>query len=230
MGQEVEKVALERGHEIEEIFTDVNPLVAAESLAEVEMLIDFSQAEVVQSSTRVAARAETPIVEGTTGWYEDLDAVLAERGLTMLYSPNFSIGVMRFVQLVKNAAALLKGYDCYVHEFHHRGKADSPSGTALKLAQSILEFHDEKKEVLSEAARHGIAPQELHVTSTRIGRYPGTHEVGFDSDSDTIQLRHTAHGRRGFAEGAVVGAEWLLGRKGVYTMGHLAEALDGELE
>jgi len=170
---------------------------------------------------RVAAKNTVPVVEGTTGWYDRFDEVRAIEGLTMIYSPNFSIGVYQFTQLVRRAArhlGPLECYDTYVHEWHHSGKADSPSGTAARLAEVLVEELPNKDSSMHESCHRQIEPSELHVTSTRVGRMPGTHEVGFDSEYDQIQLRHVALGRTGFAYGSLKAAEWIVDRQGIYTM------------
>ncbi len=220
MGREVERVARERDHLVQAVFDVDRPIESPGELAGVEVLIDFSLAGAVLPVLRVAASAGVPVVEGTTGWYDQFDDVRAIPGLTMVHSPNFSIGVYQFMRLVETAGKLLGGldYDTYVHEWHHSGKADSPSGTARKLAALLLDVLPGKDRMLGESCDRRIDPAELHVTSTRAGRIPGTHQVGFDSESDSITLTHQAHGREGFARGAVLAGEWLAGRSGIFTM------------
>jgi len=139
----------------------------------------------------------------------------------LLYSPNFSIGVNMAFRLVAAAAEMMNSataYDAWIHEWHHRQKADSPSGTALKLAEILLAKIDRKKRIETARVDGKIDPSALHVSSTRVGAVPGTHIVGFESDADSIEIKHVAKTRRGFALGAIRAAQWLKGRKGVYTM------------
>lgn len=221
MGLEIERQATPRGHQVIRRFWLEEPLGSDADLSGIDVLIDFSAAEAVLKTLTVAAQAGIPVVEGTTGWYGRLEEAKAIDGLTMLYSPNFSVGVYHFQELVKLAARLygrVGTYDTYIHEWHHAGKADSPSGTARKLSELVLAELPEKQIPLYDTSHRTIEPRELHVTSTRVGRVPGTHLVGFDSAVDSIELKHTAHGREGFALGAVLGAEWLIGREGVFSM------------
>jgi 4-hydroxy-tetrahydrodipicolinate reductase len=221
MGKEIERLSPELGHEIVAVFDEYSPLEESSDLCSAEVLVDFSLAPAVLDVLKVAAVKNVPVVEGTTGWSHDLPEVLSIKGLTMVYSPNFSIGVYQFTQLVRKAAQLLGSmgcYDVYVHDWHHSGKVDSPSGTAVRLAEVMLGEFEGKTTPLYESCHRRIKPNELHVTSTRVGRVPGTHEVGFDSEYDQILLKHVAQGRVGLAFGALKAAEWIVGRRGVFTM------------
>ena len=220
MGHEVEKVAGELGHDVTAVFDEFHPLEEM-STVEADVLIDFSLSQAVLGVLKVAARKGVPVVEGTTGWYDQWDEIRRIDGLTMIHSPNFSMGVYQFSRLVREAALLLgplECYDSYVHEWHHSGKADSPSGTAIRLAQIMIDELPGKEKPLYESCQRTIDSAELHVSSTRVGRMPGIHEIGFDSEYDQIQLRHTAQGRVAFAYGALRAAEWILGREGIFTM------------
>lgn len=229
MGREVERVALARGHEICAVFDENAPLQPGSDLHAAEVMIDFSLADAVLDVLKTAARAGVPVVEGTTGWQDVMAQVRDIPNLTMIHSPNFSVGVYQFMQLARQAGTLLGslGYDCYVHEVHHRGKADSPSGTARKLASMMLETLPEKRRLLEGDCNRRIETEELQVSSTRVGRVPGTHEVGFDSESDTIILRHEAHGREGLARGAVLAAEWIVNKTGIFSMDQFMDSLSG---
>ncbi len=221
MGQMVEETAKGRGHSITGVFDVDRPLAGQEQLHGADAVISFSLPNAVFLLLETAAAAGVPVVEGTTGWYEHLDRARRIPGLNMVYSPNFSIGVFHFTEIVRETALRLGGvggYDPYIHELHHSGKEDSPSGTARHLAEAVFESMSGKKDLLDETCHSRIKPEQLHVTSTRSGRFPGTHEVGFDSEVDLIQLKHTAHSRGGFALGAVMAAEWISSRKGIYTM------------
>jgi 4-hydroxy-tetrahydrodipicolinate reductase len=151
----------------------------------------------------------------------------------MVYSSNFSLGVYQFMKLAQEAARLFGRfafYDSYIHEWHHSGKIDSPSGTAKRLAELMLPELSEKAAILTETCCRRIRRDELHVTSTRSGQIPGKHEVGFDSEYDSIQLKHSARGREGFAFGAVRAAEWISGRQGVYTMDEFMASIQDQGE
>jgi 4-hydroxy-tetrahydrodipicolinate reductase len=221
MGHEIEAAAREQGETIAKTFDIGNPVDVA-SLADVDMCIEFSTPQTVLQNLRVAIEARKDIVVGTTGWYEHLPEIRKTVGASgLLYSPNFSIGVNIVFRLVKAAAELMNKapqYDPYIHELHHRQKVDSPSGTALKLGEILLSKMERKKRMETQALNRRIDPEELHVSSTRVGTFAGTHTVGFDSDADLIEITHTAKTRRGFALGAVRAAQWLKGRKGVFTM------------
>jgi 4-hydroxy-tetrahydrodipicolinate reductase len=204
MGREIDSVAREQGDTIVRVFEELDP-VRADALAEVDMCIEFSTPEAVIQNIRVAIEARKDIVVGTTG----------------LYSSNFSLGMNIFFRIARRAAELMNNapqYDPFVEEIHHRQKVDSPSGTAITLAQILLEKIDRKKEILTQPPSGKIEPEMLHVSSVRAGAIAGTHTIGFDSDADFIELRHVAKSRRGFALGALAAARWLRGRKGVYTM------------
>jgi 4-hydroxy-tetrahydrodipicolinate reductase len=228
MGKEIERAARDKGLRVAAVFDiDTNTggggLTAA-SLKGVDVCIDFSTPGAVLDNIHAVAACGKNIVVGTTGWYERLDevkAVVKKQKIGLLYSSNFSLGVNIFLQIVSQAAHLLDHYPSYdvaLSEVHHRGKADSPSGTALALASEITRAMKRKSEIQGEASHGAIAAHALHVTSTRVGHVPGKHSVMFDGEADTIELVHTARNRAGFAQGAVVAAGWLAGKKGIYTM------------
>lgn len=230
MGKEIERVARGRGHEVCVVFEIDRPLTPASDLQGAQVLIDFSYKDAVLATLEAAARLGVPVVEGTTGWTDQLDRLQSIPKLTVLHSPNFSMGVYQFRRIVEQAARWLGplgDYDCYLHEWHHAGKADSPSGTARYLAEVLIQNLPGKSEVLYSTCDRKIHPHELHVTSTRVGRVPGTHEVGFDSVSDSILLRHTAHGREAFAHGAVRAAEWIVGKQGIFSMEDFMDSISG---
>ena len=221
MGREIETVAREQGETIAKMFEIDNP-VHAQDLADTDVCIDFTTPDAVLPNIRAAAEARCNIVVGTTGWHQhlpEIQGVVKNSGL--LYSSNFSLGMNMFFRIVTRAAELMNNaqeYDPYVHEIHHRAKADSPSGTALSLARILIERMDRKKEILTRSAEGKIRPEVLHVSSTRVGAVTGNHVVGFDSEADRIELHHEAKNRRGFALGALAAARWLRGRKGIFTM------------
>ena len=228
MGKEVEHAAKTRGLTVSKVFDIDNNTGAlgltGESLKGVDVCIEFSSPGAVFDNIEAVAECGKNIVVGTTGWYDKLDGVkklVKENKIGFLYSPNFSLGVNIFAQVVSHAAHLMDRYteyDAAVMESHHRGKVDSPSGTALTIAASVLQGMKRKTEILSGNPHGQIKPHQLHVASTRVGCVTGTHAVVFDSEADSIELVHTAKSRAGFALGAVVAAEWLRGKKGFYTM------------
>jgi 4-hydroxy-tetrahydrodipicolinate reductase len=221
MGREIDSIAREQGELIAGVFDIDNP-IRPEMLAGADMCIEFSAPDAVLSNIRTAIEAKCDIVVGTTGWAAHLPEIRnAVKDSGLLYSSNFSVGMNIFFRIVKRAAELMNkadGYDPYVHEIHHRQKVDSPSGSALTLAGILVNGLDRKNEILEKPPDGKIAPEMLHVSSTRAGTVSGTHTVGFDSEADLIELRHVAKNRRGFALGALTAARWLRGRKGVYTM------------
>ena len=228
MGREVEQVAQDKGLKIGKIFeigeNSRGTALSKSSLKGVDVCIDFSSPESAVDNINAVADAGVNIVVGTTGWYDKLEEIRAtvkKKGIGLLYASNFSLGVNIFLQIVSDASRLFdahKEYDVAVSEVHHQGKADSPSGTALSIGSTILKEFHRKHEILPETSHSTIKPDQLHVTSTRLGHTTGKHSVTFDSEADTIELIHTAKSRRGFAIGAVVAAEWLKGKKGFYTM------------
>jgi 4-hydroxy-tetrahydrodipicolinate reductase len=175
---------------------------------EVDVAIEFSKPEVASLNLRLLAESGVNVVAGTTGWFGELETVrktVLDAGTGLVWSPNFSIGVAVFRRLVATAAELLKNepsYGAWAWEIHHDAKLDAPSGTLLHLVQTAVD--------------HGYT-RTINVSSNRAGKHPGTHEIGFDSQADTITLRHAARSREGFALGALKAAQWVHGRKGVFT-------------
>jgi 4-hydroxy-tetrahydrodipicolinate reductase len=228
MGKEVERIARARGHAIARVFElDDNPGgagITREALAGVDVCIEFSIPGAVMGNIAAVAGAGVNMVVGTTGWndrVEEVRNVVRGAGTGLLYASNFSLGVNLFLGIVRQAARLMDPYPAYdasVHETHHKGKADSPSGTALTIGAALIDALARKTAVLSGVPAGPIRPEELHISSARVGAVTGTHTVLFDSEADAIELTHTAKNRSGFALGAVVAAEWLQGKKGVFTM------------
>ncbi len=221
MGREVDSAAREQGERIVRVFDSRTP-VRREALEDVDVCIEFSSPEAATSNIRTCVEAGKDIVVGTTGWLEHLPGLRAEvRNSGLLYSANFSLGMNIFQRIVSRAAELMAqapAYDPFIHEIHHRQKADSPSGTAIRLADILLERIERKTHVVTGETSGKIDDGALQVSSNRAGWVTGTHTVSFDSEADLIELRHVAKNRQGFALGALVAARWLRGRKGVYTM------------
>jgi 4-hydroxy-tetrahydrodipicolinate reductase len=182
--------------------------ITREAFSGIDVAIDFSTPEAAPENLKHLAAIGVPAVCGTTGWFDQLPAVsdaVQQAGTGLVYSPNFSVGVAIFRRLVDRAATLLKdeaGYGAWAWEIHHDTKKDAPSGTMLQLVESMR--------------RIGYS-RPIDVSSSRAGRHPGTHEVGFDSAADTITLRHVARSREGFAIGALKAARWILTERGVHT-------------
>ena len=221
MGREVERLALQAGDQIVSKF-DLDPLPDAPGLQKADVCIEFSTPEAVMENIRLAADSGVDIVVGTTGWYDHIEEV---RGWftdsALIYAQNFSIGANVFYRILRRAAELMESlpeYDVYVEEQHHRGKVDSPSGTALRISEMLLEEIGRKTRTVEGTPPGAIATEELQISSVRAGTMPGVHIVGFDSEGDMIELRHTAKNRLGFAMGALRAARWVRGKKGLFTM------------
>lgn len=225
MGKMVEQAAHTRGHTIAAIVDRHHPSNTSveQALPQCDLIIDFSSPQDLHRTIDLCCHHQKSLVIGTTGWSDQpsckTKAQKAEIGI--LYSPNFSIGMLLFKQLVAKAAKLYgntEGYDIGGYEIHHAQKADSPSGTAKALTAAILQEWPQKDHVLYTTPEGKIPEKALHFPSLRLGFDPGTHQIRIDSPQDTILLTHHAKGREGFALGAVIAAEWLQGRVGYYTM------------
>ncbi len=210
MGKIIEKIALERGHIIGEIREE-----GEEFIGNAEVYIDFTMPSSVIENISKALEKKIPMVIGTTGWLSNLSVVqkMAESAnVPIIYGGNFSLGVNLFwrclTKMAEEFSVFSAEYDVFTHEFHHRFKKDSPSGTALTTAEIILQHFHAKQKIYSETLlERAITPEELHTTATRGGSVPGTHSVYFDSAFDTIEFTHTARSREGFALGAVLASE-----------------------
>lgn len=222
MGKLVEQLAPEHGFEVALRLDGRSNTggsgITAENLQGVDVAIDFSQpAAVPENAERIAALG-VPLVVGTTGWTSELPRVreaVERHGGGLLYGANFSVGVQVFYRLAEAAARLLAretAYDAWAYEIHHKMKKDAPSGTLLQL-----------KKVM-EAAGYG---RPIDVASNRAGAIPGTHQIGFDSEADTILLEHRARSRAGFAHGALRAARWMIGRRGLYEFSQVWEEIVG---
>jgi 4-hydroxy-tetrahydrodipicolinate reductase len=224
MGKEIERLALGRGWSVGvRVDLDTPPPDLAAKRA-VDVAIHFAHAKTIVADLRLWAELGKPIVVGTTGWRSDLQHVqnlVRDKGIGLVHAPNFSLGVNIFYQLARAAATMFdrfEDYDVFIHEVHHKDKVDSPSGTALTLAEIVLSEIKRKKEVLAQSPPGKIRPDQLHVSFTRGGAVIGTHSLTFDSAADSIEVRHAAKNRTGFALGALLAAEWIQGKKGMYTM------------
>ena len=235
MGAAVEAVVTGSPHEIVARFDAAHPLADVRDpdaeLNGADLAIDFSTPDVALDHLHQYCVWGLDAVVGTTGWYDDLDKVAGwvEEGQNgLLWAPNFSLGVAVLVRAMRGALPLLDeltDYDAYVHEVHHTGKVDSPSGTALMLGDELLAGLGRKSRVETETQHGRIDADALHVSSTRAGHVFGEHTVGFDSAVDQLQFRHVAKGREAFAAGAVRAAGWVRGRTGLFTLDDMLEDL-----
>ena len=217
MGQLVAKLASEQDHEI--VFTLKAPDAArttdelSAEISKCDVAIDFSVAAAVPRNIELCMFAGVPLVEGTTGWkmtHDELERIVEDADGALIHGANFSVGAQVFFRIAAAAAELfqnLESYDVFIEEAHHKRKRDAPSGTAIKLGEIV--------------AQH--LGREVPISSTRAGHIPGTHRIGFDSPADHITLEHVARSREGFAQGALLAAKWIIGRKGVYDF---SEAFD----
>ncbi|AOM77204.1 4-hydroxy-tetrahydrodipicolinate reductase [Pedobacter steynii] len=229
MGQIIERFALERGHEVVlKISVDNLDDLNKSNLSKADVAIDFSAPDAAIGNIYACFEANLPIVVGTTGWYGQLQGVKNEclsSNNTLLYGSNFSIGVNIFFHINKVLAKLMSNfpaYDVQVEEIHHTQKLDSPSGTAMTIAEGIIEELDGKTEWVNELVgtpfEDVIKKEQVLIESHRIENVPGTHTVVYSSEVDDIELKHTAHSRAGFALGAIVAAEWLQNKQGFYNI------------
>ena len=225
MGREIEQIALERGHHI--VFKSTRNTSAKElktGLLAADVAIEFSTPQSANELISAALLNGIPVVSGTTGWlahWDDVNALRADKKGALFYASNFSLGVNLFFALNKKMANLMNGqseYDVQMIETHHTRKKDAPSGTAITLAEQIIEKIDRKDGWLLGKPE---ATNQLSIRSERIDDVPGMHEIIYESDIDIINLRHEAKSRKGFALGAVVAAEWVPGKTGTFGMNDL---------
>jgi 4-hydroxy-tetrahydrodipicolinate reductase len=213
MGRIVQTLAVEKGHEIA-VTVDEHDAARSggelsEKLKSADVAIDFSASAAIKRNVEACMLAVVPLVEGTTGWNDEqseIEQIVQANNGAFVFGANFSIGVNLFYRLTDFAAELFSKfpeYEVFIEEQHHSRKKDAPSGTALKLKEIILRRTD----------------NEFSVSSTRAGNIPGTHRIGFDGPADQILLEHTARSREGFAAGALLAAEWIIGKKGFYEFG-----------
>ncbi|WP_282032314.1 4-hydroxy-tetrahydrodipicolinate reductase [Winogradskyella eximia] len=216
MGKSIETIALNRNHTISLIVSDSN---SDYDFSNSDVAIDFSIPSVAVSNIKKAIDAGIPVISGTTGWLEQYQDVLdycnSNNG-TFLYASNFSLGVNIFFELNKRLSELMSNtseYTTEIEEIHHTQKLDAPSGTAITLAEQIIENTEYTNWTLDEPK-----PNEIHIKAKRIENVPGTHKISYNSEIDSINIKHTAHSRQGFAMGAVIAAEWIKDKKGVFSM------------
>ena len=229
MGHIIERIALERGHEVvSKVDVDNQEEFESAAFASADVAIEFTVPGKAVENYRKAWAAGVPVVSGTTGWNAVLPKLkeeIAEKGYTLFWASNFSLGVNLFFELNRRLAAMMNryaNYDVDMTEIHHTEKKDAPSGTAITLAEGILENLDRKSEWFLVEGQQSIVDSQLGIEAVREGKVPGTHIIRYDSDVDSITIKHEAKSREGFALGAVVAAEFLVGKPaGFYSMSDL---------
>jgi len=216
MGKVIERIALERGHEIVLKKDEYNTY---DGLSDADVSIDFSVPTAAVANISASFNAGVPVVSGTTGWLEHYDEMIAlcnDKKGGFISSSNFSLGVNIFFGLNEYLAKIMAPFDTYkvtMEEIHHTQKLDAPSGTAISLAKGVIENSKYSNWTMDQPNTN-----EIHIEAKRIGDVPGTHTVTYDSIVDNIEIKHTAHNREGFALGAVIAAEWLAGKQGIFSM------------
>lgn len=224
MGKTIEKIATERGHDV---VLRIDGDIEKHDLKIADVAIDFSVPDAAFRNITTCFKNDLPVVSGTTGWldnYENAVKVCKEENSGFIYASNFSIGVNLFFELNQKLAKLMSPFEDYsveIEEIHHTQKLDAPSGTAISLAQQIIANSGKTGWQLDHAEEN-----EIPVFAKRIEDVPGTHTVSYKSSIDSIEIKHTAHSRQGFALGAVIAAEWLVDKKGVFTMKDVLSGLE----
>ena len=216
MGKSIEIIALERNHSISLKVSDES---SDYDFSNTDVAIDFSIPIVAVTNIKKALDAGVPVISGTTGWLDQYDEIIDycnSKNGTFLFSFNFSLGVNIFFEINQRLSQLMatvEGYDTEIEEIHHTQKLDTPSGTAITLAEHIIKSTKYKNWTLDEPKSN-----EIHIDAKRIENVPGTHKITYNSEIDSISIKHTAHSRQGFAMGAVIAAEWIKDKKGVFSM------------
>ena len=216
MGKIIEKLALEKGHTI---ISKINQYSSKEEVLKADIAIEFSTPEAAVSNIKFCLENGIPIVSGTTGWlahYDEMIKLCENRNGSFIYASNFSVGVHLFFSINKYVSNLMKPWKDYqvsIEEIHHTQKLDAPSGTAITLAEEIVANSDKKNWKLN-----GTEEEDIKITAKRINDIKGSHIINYDSNIDTISIKHEAHSRNGFALGALLAAEWLADKKGIFNM------------
>ena len=216
MGKTIEKIAVERGHEV---VLKIDENIEDYDLSKADIAIDFSIPQAAFNNITTCFKNQLPVICGTTGWLENYEKAVEsckQENSGFLYASNFSIGVNLFFGLNEKLAKMMSVFNNYsveIEEIHHTQKLDAPSGTAISLAQQIISNSSKKAWQLNKAGEN-----EIPIYAKRIENVPGTHTVSYKSEIDSIEIKHTALSREGFALGAIIAAEWLKDKKGVYNM------------
>ncbi len=219
MGKEVEKIALERGHEL------ILRIEKNEDydISEADVAIDFSVPSAAFNNITSCFKKNIPVISGTTGWLEDYEkavTICKKNNGSFIYASNFSIGVNLFFELNDKLSRIMNSNNNYtpsIEEIHHTKKLDAPSGTAITIAEQTIK-NSSIKEWCLHTNKAKVDNEIIPISSKRIKDVPGTHIVAYESEIDSIEIKHTAHNRKGFAHGAIIAAEWLINKNGVYTM------------
>jgi len=223
MGKVIEKIALERGHEI---VLKKSSSTSFNGLENADVAVDFSLPDIAVENITACLTKNIPVISGTTGWLQDYNNMVDlcnQKNGAFIYGSNFSLGVNLFFELNSKLAKMMQKFNQYnvsIEEIHHTQKLDAPSGTAITLANDVLKYTNLNNWSLKKTV------DALHIDAKRIDNIPGTHTVFYNSDVDTIEIKHTAHTREGFAFGAVIAAEWILNKKGVFTMKDVLDLKD----
>ncbi len=222
MGKEIEDAALHRGHSIVLKVNSKNAKSFTDAELEgADVAIEFSKPDLAIENILRCFSSQVPIIVGTTGWYQklnDVKQIAIQQNQSFLYASNFSVGVNLFFELNKKLALLMKNYpeyDVSMQEIHHLQKLDAPSGTAISLANDLIQHLPEKQKWVNQNSK---SKNEIGIESLRVDGVPGTHSISYSSVVDSIEIKHTAHNRKGFALGAVMAAEWLQHKKGSFEM------------
>lgn len=224
MGKEIEKIALSRGNEIVlKIGRDNLSDLTEENISKADVAIEFSTPDTAYDNIQLCFKSNVPVVVGTTGWLDKMDSCInqTKEGKGLFYASNFSVGVNVFFELNKKLASLMAPYDDYkveMEEIHHTQKLDAPSGTAITLAEGVI---DNLPKVGSWVNEESVNKEEVGIISKRIENVPGTHVVTYENEIDEIYIKHTAHNRKGFALGAVLASEFMNDRSGFFGMSDL---------
>lgn len=216
MGQMLEKIGMARGHHI---IAKIDVETTQIDFSNIDVAIDFSTPDAAFKNITDCFKNNVPVISGTTGWlsrFDEAKGICKKYDSGFIYASNFSLGVNIFFELNKNLAKMIANLEQYkvsLEEIHHTQKLDAPSGTAITLAEGIIE-----NTVYSNWKMDEAEDNEILITSKRIGKVPGTHTINYESSVDAIEIKHTAHNREGFALGAIIAAEWINGKTGVFSM------------
>lgn len=216
MGKIIDEISLSRGHEV---VARLKETPNRESLKDADVVIEFSNPEAAFENIKVCLENKIPVICGTTGWLDkkpEIERIAVEQNSAFLYGSNFSLGVNLFFAINEKLAKLMNNvdeYQCQLEEIHHIHKKDAPSGTAISIAEGIIENSKYEAWKLDETK-----DKELGIFAIRVDEVPGTHSVFYRSEVDEIEIKHTAFNRNGFALGAVIAAEWIVGKQGVFSM------------
>ncbi len=216
MGKSIESIALQRNHSIS---LKVSDSTSSFDFSNTDVAIDFSIPTAAVFNIKKALDAGVPVISGTTGWLDHYDEIIDycnTKNGTFLYASNFSLGVNIFFEINNRLSQLMSSFSEYVidiEEIHHTQKLDAPSGTAITLAEQIIENTNNNNWTLDQPKSN-----EIHIEAKRIENVPGIHEITYNSEIDSISIKHTAHSRQGFAVGAIIAAEWIKNKKGVFSM------------